>query len=126
MVLPNQMGDDDNKALGLGYIVEEDKLHVMTSIDFSKRKKKMRLGQNLLQEQYNKNYQDLNTRATWECRFAGRGRVVTILDDGIEKDHPDLVDNYDLDSSYDVIDGDSDPQSQCTELNDNSSCSAPQ
>lgn len=28
MVLPNQMGDDDNKALGLGYIVEEDKLHV--------------------------------------------------------------------------------------------------
>ncbi|XP_060777189.1 uncharacterized protein LOC132886503 [Neoarius graeffei] len=50
MVLPNQMGDD-NKALGLGYIVQEDKLHVMSSINFSKRKKKMRLGQNLLQEE---------------------------------------------------------------------------
>lgn len=25
MVLPNQMGDNDNKALGLGYIVKEDK-----------------------------------------------------------------------------------------------------
>ena len=51
LVLPNQMGDDDNKALGLGYIVGEDRLHVMTSINFSKRKQKMRLGQNLLQEQ---------------------------------------------------------------------------
>lgn len=51
MVLPNQMRDDDNKALGPGYIVEEDKLHVMIAINFSKRKKKMRLGQDLLQEQ---------------------------------------------------------------------------
>lgn len=51
MILPNQMHDDDNKALGLGYIVEEDMLHVMVGINFSKRKKKMRLGQGLLQEQ---------------------------------------------------------------------------
>ncbi|RXN35876.1 gag-pol fusion poly [Labeo rohita] len=51
MVLPNQMHDDDNKALGLGYSTEEDMLYVMTSVNFSKRKKKMRLGQNLLQEQ---------------------------------------------------------------------------
>lgn len=51
MVLPNQMGDDDNKALGLGYVVEEDKLYVMTTINFSKRKKKMRLGQDLSQGQ---------------------------------------------------------------------------
>lgn len=41
MVLPNQMHDDDNKALGLGYTVEEDNLHVMIAINFSKRKKKM-------------------------------------------------------------------------------------
>jgi len=26
--------------------------------------------------------------------ITGRGTVVTILDDGIEKDHPDLVKNY--------------------------------
>lgn len=37
MVLPNHMWDDNNESLGLGYIVEEDKLHV---INFSKRKKK--------------------------------------------------------------------------------------
>ena len=50
MVLPNQMCDGDNKALGLGYIVE-NKLHVMVAINFSKRKKKMWLGQDLPQEQ---------------------------------------------------------------------------
>lgn len=33
MVLLNQMHDDDNKALGLGYIIEEDKLHVMIAIN---------------------------------------------------------------------------------------------
>ncbi len=51
LVLPNQMHDDDNKALGLGYSMEEDMLHVMTTINFSKRKKKMRLGQNLSHEE---------------------------------------------------------------------------
>lgn len=49
VVLPNQM--DGNKALGLGYLVEEDKLHVMMGVNFSKRRKKMRLGQDLLPEQ---------------------------------------------------------------------------
>ncbi|XP_039456743.1 uncharacterized protein LOC120433854 [Oreochromis aureus] len=51
IVLPNQMRDEENKALGLGYIVEEDKLHVMVAINFSKKKKKMRVGQDLVQEQ---------------------------------------------------------------------------
>nr|XP_057945469.1 uncharacterized protein LOC131139671 [Doryrhamphus excisus] len=51
LVLPNQMRDDDNKALGLGYLVEEDELHVMMGINFSKRRRKMRLGQDLLPEQ---------------------------------------------------------------------------
>lgn len=32
-VLPNQMHDDDNKALGLGYSMEEDILSVMMSIN---------------------------------------------------------------------------------------------
>ncbi|KAL1250911.1 hypothetical protein QQF64_018707 [Cirrhinus molitorella] len=48
VVLPNQLKDEDNKALGLGYTVEDDKFHVMVRINFSKRKKKMRLGQDLL------------------------------------------------------------------------------
>lgn len=51
MVLPNQMGDGVKKALGLGYIGIEDKLHVMTAINFSRRKKKDAACQNLLQDQ---------------------------------------------------------------------------
>lgn len=37
-------------ALGIGYLVNEDKLYLMTSINFSKRRGKMRTGQNLLKE----------------------------------------------------------------------------
>ena len=36
--------------------------------------------------------------------------AVTILDDGIEKDHPDLIRNYDPLASTDINDNDSDPQ----------------
>ena len=51
LILPNQMREEDNKALGVGYRVESDKLNPMTSINFSKRRKKMRVGQNLLGEE---------------------------------------------------------------------------
>ncbi|KAM9553345.1 uncharacterized protein ACWYII_035103 isoform 1-T2 [Salvelinus alpinus] len=51
LILPNQMREGDNKALRVGYLVEEDKLYLMTSINFSKRKNKMRVGQNLLDEE---------------------------------------------------------------------------
>ncbi|KAL1249502.1 hypothetical protein QQF64_020507 [Cirrhinus molitorella] len=51
VVLPNQLRDEDNKALGTGYLVEEDKLFIMASINFSKRKEKMRTGQDLLKSE---------------------------------------------------------------------------
>ena len=51
LILPNQMREQDNKALGVGYLVESDKLYPMTSINFSKRRKKMRVGQSLLEEE---------------------------------------------------------------------------
>jgi len=41
MALPDQICDEDSEVLGLGYVVEEVKLHVMVEISFSKRKKKM-------------------------------------------------------------------------------------
>ena len=44
--------------------------------------------------QSNPTNQDLNTKEAWAKGFTGRGVVVTILDDGIEKDHPDLRSNY--------------------------------
>jgi subtilisin family serine protease len=36
----------------------------------------------------------MNVRKAWEMGYTGKGVVVTILDDGIEKDHPDLSRNY--------------------------------
>ncbi len=33
-------------------------------------------------------------KEAWTQGFTGSGVVVTILDDGIEKDHPDLARNY--------------------------------
>ncbi|KAM3616578.1 uncharacterized protein V6R79_020293, partial [Siganus canaliculatus] len=51
MVLPNQLSEGNNKALGLGYDPGSDKLHLMVAVNFSKRKKKMRLGENLSREE---------------------------------------------------------------------------
>ncbi|XP_052321933.1 furin (paired basic amino acid cleaving enzyme) b isoform X5 [Oncorhynchus keta] len=62
---------------------------------------------------------DLNAKGAWSQGYTGRGVVVTILDDGIEKDHPDLATNYDPEASYDVNDGDSDPQPRYTQRNEN-------
>ena len=36
----------------------------------------------------------MNVKAAWQKGYTGRGVVVSILDDGIEKDHPDLKRNY--------------------------------
>ncbi|XP_973131.3 furin-like protease 1 isoform X5 [Tribolium castaneum] len=52
---------------------------------------------------------DMNVIPAWLEGITGKGAVVTILDDGLEKDHPDLVQNYDPLASYDVNSHDSDP-----------------
>uniref|UniRef100_A0A4W4G6M4 P/Homo B domain-containing protein n=1 Tax=Electrophorus electricus TaxID=8005 RepID=A0A4W4G6M4_ELEEL len=64
-------------------------------------------------------HRDLNVKEAWKQGVTGQGVVVSILDDGIEKNHPDLEHNYDPDASYDVNDGDPDPQPRYTQLNDN-------
>ncbi|PIK61372.1 putative proprotein convertase subtilisin/kexin type 5 isoform X1 [Apostichopus japonicus] len=51
----------------------------------------------------------MNVQRAWELGYTGKGVVVSILDDGIEKDHPDLRLNYNPDASYDVNDRDHDP-----------------
>lgn len=52
---------------------------------------------------------DMNVQGVWDKNITGRGVVVTILDDGLEKNHPDLKMNYDPDASYDVNNQDGDP-----------------
>lgn len=53
---------------------------------------------------------DMNVEGAWRQGITGKGVAVTILDDGIEKDHPDLIRNYDPLASTDINDNDSDPQ----------------
>lgn len=36
----------------------------------------------------------MNVIPAWKEGITGKGIVVTILDDGLEVDHPDLVENY--------------------------------
>uniref|UniRef100_A0A8C6YDG2 Tyrosine-protein kinase n=1 Tax=Naja naja TaxID=35670 RepID=A0A8C6YDG2_NAJNA len=67
----------------------------------------------------NSNQRDLNVQEAWQQGYTGRGVVVSILDDGIEKNHPDLEANYDPAASFDVNDQDPDPQPRYTQTNDN-------
>ncbi|CAG2240268.1 FURIN [Mytilus edulis] len=62
---------------------------------------------------------DMNVKSAWEQGLTGKGVIVTILDDGIEKDHPDLMKNYDSQASYDVNNHDPDPQPRYDYTNEN-------
>lgn len=37
---------------------------------------------------------EMNILSAWQRGYTGRNVVVTILDDGIERSHPDLAQNY--------------------------------
>ncbi|XP_075287483.1 proprotein convertase subtilisin/kexin type 6 isoform X3 [Opisthocomus hoazin] len=52
---------------------------------------------------------EMNVLAAWQRGYTGKNVVVTILDDGIERNHPDLLQNYDPLASYDVNGNDHDP-----------------
>uniref|UniRef100_A0A665V1W8 P/Homo B domain-containing protein n=1 Tax=Echeneis naucrates TaxID=173247 RepID=A0A665V1W8_ECHNA len=51
----------------------------------------------------------MNIAAAWRRGHTGKGVVVSVLDDGIEREHPDLKPNYDPLASYDVSGQDQDP-----------------
>ena len=52
---------------------------------------------------------NMMVEGAWDLGMSGQGVAVTIVDDGIEKDHPDLMQNYDPLSSRDINDDDGDP-----------------
>lgn len=54
---------------------------------------------------------ELDHRVTkvWDMGFTGKGVTVTIMDDGLEWNHTDLVQNYAPEASYDFNDDDGDP-----------------
>uniref|UniRef100_A0A673CDE4 Proprotein convertase subtilisin/kexin type 5a n=1 Tax=Sphaeramia orbicularis TaxID=375764 RepID=A0A673CDE4_9TELE len=51
----------------------------------------------------------MNIVGAWRRGYTGKGVVVSVLDDGIEKEHLDLKPNYDPLASYDVNGQDQDP-----------------
>ncbi|XP_076845202.1 proprotein convertase subtilisin/kexin type 5b isoform X2 [Brachyhypopomus gauderio] len=62
---------------------------------------------------------DMNIVGAWKRGYTGKEVVVTILDDGIERNHPDLVQNYDNQASYDVNGNDLDPMPRYDASNEN-------
>ena len=52
---------------------------------------------------------DMNVEAAWDMGYSGKGVTVTILDDGVEWNHPDLAANYKEEASYDINANDKDP-----------------
>lgn len=74
---------------------------------------------NILQYNKEKHLRHMNVEAAWDRGYSGSGVVVTILDDGIETDHPDLKQNYDQNASWDMNDGDDDPMLRYTAGNTN-------
>ena len=52
---------------------------------------------------------DMNVEPVWKMGITGKGIVVSILDDGIQHNHPDLVLNYDPLASTDINGNDDDP-----------------
>ena len=62
---------------------------------------------------------DMNVEEAWAAGASGKGVVVTILDDGVEKFHPDLRTNYDEEASIDLNDNDRDPSPRYDLVNSN-------
>ena len=52
---------------------------------------------------------DMNVEEAWDMGYSGKGITVTILDDGVEWNHPDLKQNYKADASIDINANDGDP-----------------
>lgn len=53
--------------------------------------------------------QDANLLPAWALGLTGNGAVIGVVDDGVETAHPDLAPNFRTDLSWDVVDGNSDP-----------------
>ncbi|KAL2100373.1 hypothetical protein ACEWY4_004767 [Coilia grayii] len=67
---------------------------------------------------------DMNVKGAWNKGYTGRGVVVTILDDGIERIHPDLKQNYDGRASWDFNRDDPDPSPRYDATDENKSVSS--
>ncbi len=63
----------------------------------------------------------ISAQAAWDTQTGNHGKIVAIIDDGCEKDHPDLQANYI--TGYDYVDNDNDPTPPTTADNHGTHCS---
>uniref|UniRef100_A0A1I8HW38 Peptidase_S8 domain-containing protein n=1 Tax=Macrostomum lignano TaxID=282301 RepID=A0A1I8HW38_9PLAT len=61
----------------------------------------------------------MNIAGAWRLGYHGQGVVVSVLDDGIDMEHPDLRENYDSRASFDVNGNDPDPTYRPTAKDEN-------
>jgi len=52
--------------------------------------------------------EDANVTSVWNS-YTGNGVIISVVDDGLDKDHPDISPNYSPTHSYDWCNSDSDP-----------------
>lgn len=56
-----------------------------------------------------KGHKDCNVTGVWTYNITGKGVVVAVVDDGVEWRHPDLIENYCAEGSFDLNSNDDDP-----------------
>jgi furin len=61
----------------------------------------------------------LNITAAWLMGFTGKNVILSVIDDGIEKNNIEIKDNYDPNASFDLNDYDPDPQPRYDPTNEN-------
>lgn len=62
-----------------------------------------------VQNNVRKNGHQINVIPVWDNKVTGKGVVVTVVDDGLEHTHPDVVNSYDPQASWDMNGNDPDP-----------------
>ncbi|XP_066931193.1 furin-like [Clytia hemisphaerica] len=62
---------------------------------------------------------NINVTTLWRQNITGKNVVVTVVDDGVEHRHKDIVGNYDADASFDYNSNDKDPTPRPTSNNIN-------
>uniref|UniRef100_A0A0K0E7I3 P/Homo B domain-containing protein n=1 Tax=Strongyloides stercoralis TaxID=6248 RepID=A0A0K0E7I3_STRER len=112
--------DNEKKVVKRGYLYN-DNVKLMNGLEYDKSSDINRLQipslpftDPLYKEQWyligkDGNGYDMNIQEAWLMGYSGKNVTITILDDGIQIDHPDLLNNYDPMASIDVNDGDDNP-----------------
>jgi len=62
---------------------------------------------------------DCNVTGVWDRNVTGRGVIVSIVDDGVEWKHPDLINSYSPEASFDLNADDDDPTPELDDKGEN-------